>query len=180
MDINKNVYRWTKRDKLYYFIILIPFLVGFIGAAIILATISIYLTFFLILLYIIANIFQAGCCVGCPYRGRYCPALCGVFLANFLSAVFYKNRKYNEKFFKINASFAEIFVLLIFIYCAVFLFFVHIFYTVAFLTLAILHFILFFSILCPKCSYNETCPGGQTSCKIFKKRCEKYKIHKVN
>ena len=22
----------------------------------------------------LTNIFQAGCCIGCPYRGKYCPA----------------------------------------------------------------------------------------------------------
>ena len=77
-------YEWTKRDKWLYALSMIPFLIVFVGTAYLLATYSIYLAIILVVLYVITNIFQAGCCVGCPYRGRYCPALFGVYLGNLL------------------------------------------------------------------------------------------------
>jgi len=37
--------------------------------------------------------------VGCPYRGRYCPALCGVYLGNLLSGMLYPNRQFDDQLF---------------------------------------------------------------------------------
>lgn len=175
MSVNNNkksIYKWTLRDKFIYFIILVPFLIAFIGTAFLLATISIYLTIILISLYIITNIFQAGCCIGCPYRGKYCPALCGVFLGNYLLTKLYKNRQFNQKFFKINATIGESLLLINILFSVIFLFFLNFFYSIIVIVLIVMHFIFFFSLLCPKCSYNNTCPGGQTACKIFKNKSE--------
>ena len=109
-------YAWTKRDKWLYALAMIPFLIVFIGTAYLLATYSIYLTILFVALYLIINIFQAGCCVSCPYRGKYCPALFGVYLGNLLSGVLYKDRQFDEKFFRRNATVAEIMVLVLVLY----------------------------------------------------------------
>lgn len=45
-------------------------------------------------------------------------------------------------------------------------------YLVVFLLLVGLHVVAFFPTMCPKCSYNDTCPGGQTAIKLLK-RCTK-------
>jgi len=42
MSRNAGCYQWTGRDKRYYFLSLIPFVIGFAGAGYILATFSIY------------------------------------------------------------------------------------------------------------------------------------------
>jgi hypothetical protein len=90
---------------------LIPFAVVFFGTAYLLATYSVYLVLILVTLYILTNIFQEGCFVGCPCQGKYCPALCGLHLGNLLSSVAYKNREFDQTFFKLNANAAEIMVL---------------------------------------------------------------------
>lgn len=158
-----SAYEWTRRDKLTYLLALTPFLVAFLGALALIATISVYWTVALIALHVLGSVFQAGCCVGCPYRGRYCPAVFGIFLANLFSATVYKDRRYDEKFFERNAALAETVVVIIAILCSVLLFTIHWLYTVVFLALGAVHLALFFRRICPKCSYNETCPGGQAA-----------------
>lgn len=166
----KNIYQWSKRDKFLYFQILIPFLVAFIGAAYLLATLSIYLTITFLSLYIIANFFQASCCIGCPYRGKYCPAAFGIYLANFLSATIYKNRNFEPRFFKINATLAVISIIIVLLFPIYWLLSLDWLYFAIFLILITAHIVLFYPIICPKCSYNDTCPGGQVVHKLFKKR----------
>ena len=87
--MEQKVYKWTKKDKLFYITSMFPFAIVFIGTAYLLASYSIYLLIIFVALYIITNVFQAGCCVGCPYQGKYCPALCGVYLGNWLSGILF-------------------------------------------------------------------------------------------
>jgi hypothetical protein len=30
------------------------------------------------------------------------------------------------------------------------------------------HMLLFLTLICPKCSYSNTCPAGKTACKLFR------------
>jgi hypothetical protein len=139
--------------------------------ATILYTFSVWLMVGLFALYITVNFFQAGCCIGCPYRGRYCPALCGVYLGNFLSTIIYKNRKeHDPKFFKINATFGETFLFLTILFPIYWVFQFGWIYLVIYFALILAHFMLFMSTQCGKCSYNETCPGGKMWCGIVRKR----------
>ncbi len=163
MDLNCRAYEWTDRDKLTYLCALIPFLVAFIGALALIATISVYWAVALVAVYLLGNFFQAGCCIGCPYRGRYCPALFGIFLANFLSARLYRDRKHEQRFFDRNAALAETTVVLISICCCVLLFTIHWALAILFLALGALHLYLFFRRICPKCSYNEICRAGRVA-----------------
>jgi hypothetical protein len=166
MDRHCHAYEWTGRDKLTYLLALAPFLVAFTGALVLAATISIFWTIALLALYLLGNVFQAGCCAGCPYRGRYCPALFGIFLANAFSATVYRHRGYEEKFFRRNAALAEAVVAVIGVLSFVLLLTIHWLYAVGFLVLGALHVYLFFRLLCPKCGYNETCPGGRAALKL--------------
>lgn len=159
-------HEWTRRDKLTYLLALTPFLVAFVGALALVATISVYWTIALIALHMLGSVFQAGCCVGCPYRGRYCPALFGIYLANVFSARIYQDRQYDEKFFKRNAALAETVVVVIGILCSVLLFTIHWTLAVAFLALSAIHLYLFFGRICPKCGYNETCPAGRAALRL--------------
>jgi len=164
-----HAYEWTRRDKLTYLLALTPFLVAFVGALALIATISVYWTIALIALHLLGSVFQAGCCIGCPYRGRYCPAVFGIFLANVFSARIYKDREYDQKFFKRNAALAETSVAIIAILCCVLLFTIHWTLAAVFLALGTIHVYLFFRQICPKCGYNETCPGGRAALKLGKR-----------
>jgi hypothetical protein len=155
-------YEWTNKDKWLYALSMIPFLIVFIGTAYLLATYSIYLTIILVAMYILTNVFQAGCCVGCPYRGKYCPALFGVYLGNFLSGILYKNREFDEKFFKMNAAAGETMVLVIAVFPLYWVYRTSWVLVPIYLLLIAAHLVLFMPTQCEKCSYNTTCPGGQT------------------
>ena len=169
MTRDTSIHQWSVRDKLLYAVILIPFLAAFLGAAYLLATASIYLAIVFLLLYVGVNVFQAGCCVGCPYRGKYCPAVFGVYLGNFLSATVYRKRDFESRFFRTNATFAEILVVATFLFPIYWLLLLNWYYLVAFLILMVVHIVLFYPTVCPKCSYNDTCPGGQAVHKLFKR-----------
>ena len=109
-------YKWTLKDKWLYFISMIPFIILFAGTLYILSRYSFLVSILWIFIYIIVNIFQAGCCVGCPYRGKYCPAFCGVYLGNWLSSIIYKNRQFDSNFFTLNATGGEISLILFLLY----------------------------------------------------------------
>jgi hypothetical protein len=162
MKTEPKIYNWTPRDKWLYALSMIPFAAAFFGTAYLLATYSVYLTLILVALYILTNIFQAGCCVGCPYQGKYCPALCGVYLGNLLSSIAYKDREFDQTFFKLNANAAEIMVLVLVFYPVYWIYRYSWYFLLIYFGLIAAHFFLFMPTQCEKCSYNTTCPGGQT------------------
>ena len=61
-------YQWTNRDKWLYWLSMVPFLVVFVGAILLLFTYSPWLAVLEVAFYLITCVFQAGCCIGCPYR----------------------------------------------------------------------------------------------------------------
>ena len=158
--MNMDPYQWTSRDKLLYWLSMIPFLVVFIGTFLLLSIYSIWLAGLLIVFYIITNIFQAGCCIGCPYRGKYCPALFGVYLGNILSGILYPDREFDQKFFDRNAAGGEIMVLVVALFPIYWVYKTGWYLVPIYLLLIAAHLITFMPTQCEKCSYNETCPGG--------------------
>lgn len=154
-------YKWKRKDKILYAMSMVPFVIVFFGTIYLLSTYSIYLAIIMIGLYLLTNIFQAGCCVGCPYRGSYCPALCGVYLGNFLSGILYRDRKFDEQFFKRNAAAGETMVLVLVLFPLYWVYLTGWYLVPVYLLLIALHFALFMPTQCEKCSYNTTCPGGQ-------------------
>ena len=169
MKLETETYQWTRKDKWLYALSMIPFFIVFIGTAFLLSTYSIYLTLILVALYLITNIFQAGCCEGCPYQGKYCPALFGVYLGNLLSGLLYKNRQFDKKFFKRNATAGETMVLVIALFPLYWIIQTSWFLVPIYLLLIIAHLVIFMPSQCEKCSYNTTCPGGQSwlSCRKY-------------
>ncbi len=170
MHRNETAYRWTTRDKRIYALSLLPFLVGFVGSLFLLATISPVLSVIAVGLYLLGNVFQARCCVGCPYRGQYCPALFGVYLGNVLSVRLYGEATHDPRLFKINATLGELTVLGLITLTAILLATINGWYAVIMLLLMAAHGLIFLRLICPRCSYNQTCPGGQTACRLFKRR----------
>lgn len=167
MGCQKKVYAWTRRDKLIYAGTLVSFFVAFFGALILLGTISLWLSLILVGLYLLGNIFQAACCVGCPYRGKYCPALFGVYLGNWLSVRLYAGRTFDERFFERNATGGELSIVGMVLVAAVGLATLNIWYTAALLVLVALHLGLYVTLICPSCSYRDTCPMGKLSCRVM-------------
>lgn len=170
MSCNGAVHQWSGRDRLVYLATLAPFVVAFVGAAYVLSTFSVYLTLTFVLLYVALNVFQAGCCIGCPYRGKFCPAVFGMYSANVISASFYGRRTHDPRFFRVNANLAEVSLAATLVFPIYWLAESNWVYAVAFLALAGLHAVTFFPAMCLKCGYNDTCPGGQTTAKLLKKR----------
>jgi len=116
MNQEPSHYQWTPRDKWLYWLSMIPFLVVFVGALMLLSSYSPWLALLEVVFYLITCVFQAACCIGCPYRGKYCPALFGIYLGNILSGILYPNREFDQKFFDKNAAAGEIMVLVIFLF----------------------------------------------------------------
>jgi hypothetical protein len=162
-------YNWTAKDKWLYALSMVPFLILFFGTAYLLSTYSIFLTIILFVIYLITNVFQAGCCIGCPYRGKYCPALCGVYLGNLLSVILYRNRQFDEKFFHRNAAAAELMVLVTSLFPLFWVWKTGWFLVPIYFLLLIAHILLFMPTQCEKCGYQNVCPGGQAwqSCRKY-------------
>jgi hypothetical protein len=153
-------YKWTLKDKVLYAVSMVPFLIVFIGTAYLLSTYSIYLAAVLIGMYLLTNLFQAGCCVGCPYRGGYCPALCGVYLGNILSVIIYRERCFDRHFFNRNAAAGETMLFVMILFPLYWVFLTGWYLVPVYLFLIGLHFALFMPTQCAKCGYNAICPGG--------------------
>ena len=164
-------YQWTRKDKVLYALSMVPFLVVLLGSIYLLSTYSVILPILLVVLYLVTNIFQAGCCVGCPYQGKYCPALCGVYLANLLSGILYKNREFDQDSFDRNAKAGEIMLFLTILFPIYWIFRTSWILVPVYLLLLAAHFLLFMPTQCENCGYSTTCPGGQVwqSCrKLFR------------
>jgi hypothetical protein len=169
MDEKAGTYEWTRRDKVVYGLTLIPFVVAFVGAAYLLGTISIWLAVTLIVLYLAGNLFQAACCVGCPYRGRYCPAIFGVYPANWLSTKLYSSREHDPRTFALNATLAEIVLAVMLIFAGFWLATLNWIYLAIFAALLAVHVVLFLTLICPRCSYSGICPAGKIACLLFRR-----------
>lgn len=154
-------YEWTRKDRLLYALAMIPFLITFLGTIYILSTYAIYLAILSAGLYVLVNLFQAGCCVGCPYRGKYCPAFCGVYLGNYLSGILYKDRPFDKRVFERNATAGEATLLIWFLFPLYWVFQTGWYLVPIYLILVLIHVLLFLPTQCAKCGYNTVCPGGQ-------------------
>ncbi len=177
MAEEQGAYQWTSRDKYLYWLSMVPFLVVFIGALLLLTTYSAWLSVALMVFYLLTCVFQAGCCIGCPYRGKYCPALFGIYLGNLLSTLLYPNREFDQKFFDRNAAAGEIMVLVLALFPIYWVVKTSWWLLPVYLLLIAAHLVLFMPTQCEKCSYNETCPGGiawRACAAWLRKRDQKY------
>lgn len=177
MDEKKQVYQWSKRDKMLH---LLPatFLIAFyVGTIYLLAVRSIYLVGIFILLWIATNAAVTGICAGCPYCGRYCPGISQLYFAPFLSSMVCKGqrKKPAARSFKFNLIVLGVCGIGSYLFAFYWLFR---FYwperavvVMALLGSLLLHMPLSFFLLCPKCGYNDICPMANVH-KVFKKGIE--------
>lgn len=162
----QDAYQWTVQDKWNYAFAILPFLAAFLGTIYLLSTISRLLSLGFILLYLVGNIFQAGACTGCPYRGKYCPPVFGVYLGNLLSMALYRNKEFDLKFINTQAKIAEFTIYGAFLFPVFWLFVIAWYYPLIYILLLALHLFLFMPNQCERCSYNQICPGGKVWRKI--------------
>lgn len=177
MNENNQVYQWTRRDKVLHLLPAIPLVVFYVGTAYLLAVNSIYLVGVFLLLWVATNIAIAGICVGCPYRGRYCPGVSQLYFAPFLSVVMCKGKKGNTdaRSFRVNLAMLSVFGIGSYLFALYWLFVLYwserALVVLALVGLLVVHMPISFFILCPKCGYNDTCPMAKVH-KAFKKRSE--------
>lgn len=174
MSQSKHVYQWSKQDRILHLLSAAPLIAFYVGSTYLLAKGSVSLAGVFLLLWVGVNICMAGICAGCPYRGGYCPGVCQLYFAPFLSMVMYKDteRSFAPRSFKINlvllgifgmGSYAFVFYWLIRLYWQEYPLVI-----LGLLTLLLLHMPLSFFMLCPKCGYNETCPMAKVHM-VFKR-----------
>lgn len=164
MNENGQVYQWTKRDKVLHLLPAIPLVVFYVGTAYLLAVRSIYLVGIFLLLWVATNGAIAGICVGCPYRGGYCPGVSQLYFAPFLPAVMRQGEKGRSgpRSFKVNLALLGVFGIGSYLFAFYWLIVLYwperALVVLALAGLLVVHMPLSFFILCPKCGYNDTCP----------------------
>jgi hypothetical protein len=174
MTKEKEIYQWSKTDKLNHLLPAIPLTIYNLGTLYLLGINSIYLAGIFVLLWITVNISVAGICSGCPYRGGYCPGVSQLYFAPFLSALISKRKAIapEKRSFKLNLVLLSLFGSGSYIFAFYWLFVLYwnknALIVLILLGCLLLHMPLSFFILCPKCSYNEICPMAKVH-KQFKK-----------
>jgi hypothetical protein len=174
---HKQVYQWSKQDRVLHLLPAIPLVVFYAGTIYLLAVRSLLLAGIFLLFWIATNFAIAGICAGCPYRGRYCPGLSQLYFAPFLSAVIYtgKRKSSDPRSFKVNLALLSVFGVGSYLFAFYWLFLLywpeHALVVLALLGSLVLHMPLSFFILCPKCGYQDTCPMAEVH-KAFKKGSE--------
>jgi hypothetical protein len=156
------VYQWSRQDRLLHLLPAIPLIAFYIGSAYMLAGESVWLVVVILLLWVAVNVSVAGICAGCPYRGGYCPGVCQLYFAPFLSLVMYKEKGSGVRSFKVHLALLGIFGVGSYVFAFYWLFRLywqeHPLVVLGLLALLLVHMPLSFFILCPKCGHNDTCP----------------------
>jgi hypothetical protein len=174
MSQKKYVYKWSKQDRMLHLLPAIPLIAFYIGSTYLMARSSVYLAGIFLSFWVVVNFPMAGICAGCPYRGGYCPGLCQLYFAPFLSMVMYKRKagKSSARSFKIHLVLLGVLGIGGYVFGFYWLFRLYWqeypLVVLGLLILLLLHMPLSFFVLCPKCSYNETCPMANVH-KAFKK-----------
>jgi len=150
---------------LYFSTALLSWIILSIIAVLNIAESSIFALIGYLVIYILLVFFQAkDWCIGCPYRGKFCPGILCMGLANIVSTVLFKNVKF--KFSKNKEHLVSVLTGIYFFY-PIFFLYDDFLLVASYVTLLIIHLLLVWKFFCPKCKFNEICPGGKISSKIF-------------
>jgi hypothetical protein len=173
MNQDKQVYQWSKRDRILHLLPALPLIVFYVVTLYMLALHSFYLVAVFILLWLATNLSLIRICAGCPYRGRYCPGICQLFIAPFLSAIIIKanRKKSTPRSFKVDLALLGVFGIGSYLFAFYWLFILYWseYYIIVLLLfgLLLLYMPLSFFLLCPKCGYNHKYPMARVH-KMFK------------
>jgi hypothetical protein len=178
MTENKQIYPWSKRDRLTHLWPAIPLAVFNVGTIYLLSIKSISLAGVFLLLWVATNLAIVGICNGCPYRGGYCPGISQMYFAPFLSALVCKGKesKSRKRSLRVNLALLGLFGVGSYIFALYWLFVLYWsengLVVLVLLGCLLVHMPLSFFLLCPKCSYNDICPMARVQ-KTFKNGGEK-------
>jgi len=164
MSPRKCIHQWTKQDRALHLIPATPLILFNAGAIYLLAKESLLLVGVFLLLWVGVNFAVAGICVGCPYRGGYCPGLSQLYFAPFLSLVLYRDQESISPKRSFNNGLIFLGVIGIGSYVFAIYWLVRLYWqsvplvVLTLIAFLLVHMPLSFFILCPKCGYNDTCP----------------------
>jgi hypothetical protein len=171
MNQEKPIVPWSKEDRALHLLPAIPLVAFYIGAVVLLARESVVLVAVFLALWVGINVSVAGICAGCPYRGGYCPGLCQLYFAPFLSKLIYKEEGSGPRSFKLPLALMGVFGIGSYVFVTYWLFRLYWgdrpLVVLALLALLIVHMPLSFFLLCPNCGYKHTCPMAKVH-KAFK------------
>ena len=138
-------------------------------------TISPILSFIIIGLYLATSYFQAYCCVyqECPYIGKFCPAVSGIYVGNILAKHLYsKDSSKSEKKFNRHKNLGIFFWLAMAFFPLYWIYLLGIEYAILYFIFQLGYYLFFGLTICPSCAIRNTCPGGQLQKMVFKKSNE--------
>jgi hypothetical protein len=164
MNKSKQVYQWSKQDRVMHLIPALPLVLFYVGTIYLLGIHSIILVGIFFLLWVATNFAIAGICIGCPYRGGYCPGVSQLYFAPFLSRILFSriNGTPGDQSFKASLVLLSVSGIGSYFFAFYWLFVLYwaenAFLVLLLLGMLIVHVPLSFTILCPKCGYNDTCP----------------------
>ena len=163
MNQDRQFYQWSRRDRRIHLLPALPLIVFYVVTLYLLALHSLNLVVVFILLWLATNLSAIRICAGCPYRGRYCPGLCQLFIAPFLSMLLVKDSKEAiTRSFKVDLALLGVFGIGSYLFAFYWLFVLywseHFVIVLVLLGLLLLYMPLSFFLLCPKCGYNTICP----------------------
>jgi hypothetical protein len=156
-----------------YFALTIPFLVIVILVFVYLWRNNILLSFVLLALYLATSYFQAYCCAyqECPYIGRFCPAIVGIYPANLFAKLLYGRKKVVESKvrFEVQATLATIGWLGIAILPLYWLWQLGAIFAIGYFASHVIYYLIYGLTVCPKCAIRDTCPGGKLQSVVLKR-----------
>lgn len=153
------------RRKGLYLALTIPLLIILMSIFIYLWTFSFILSIVFLVFYLAMSFFQAYCCAyqDCPYVGRFCPAVIGIFGANIITKIFYKGLEIvkSKRRFNLHATLAIVGWLGLVGFPLYWLAKLDPVFVVGYVMSHVVYAVLFGLTICPVCAIRDTCPGGK-------------------
>lgn len=152
------------RRRWLYYSLTIPMLALLLLVLIYLGTFHPTLSIVFFLFYLDMSFFQAYCCVyqDCPYVGSFCPAILGIFSANLIAKILYKDRGFHrsKKKFDTYAAIAVVGWLGLIAFPLYWISKIGLPAAIGYVGLHAIYAVTFVLTICPRCAINGTCPGG--------------------
>jgi hypothetical protein len=161
---DEETHTWSRKDRALHLLPASPLIAFYIGTITLLAMHSLTLVLGFLAFWFVTNLFIAGVCAGCPYRGRYCPGLAQLYIGPYLSLLMYRGSRQGlkQRTLLLNIALLSVFGIGSYVFAFVWLFALYwpkyAALILSLLALLLLHMPLSFFLLCPNCGYNEICP----------------------
>jgi hypothetical protein len=153
------------RRKGLYFVLTVPFVLIMLAVFIYLWRYSFLLSLAYLGFYFMTSFFQAYCCAyqDCPYVGKFCPAVIGIYPGNMFAKWLYSNKKIvrSKKKFEQSVTWALVGWGGLIILPLYWLSRLSIWWAVGYAAAHVVYTLIFWLTICPVCAIRNTCPGGK-------------------